>query len=260
MAKIAANAYGRIVTIYICRNFEEIVSGRDKYCLKILSNIDYRKGIVNIPNYPYLVEELCESAPYTRIDIDRFLFPGKYMAILTVQGKKEEYTTYFELKELEPFHTPPGKCGVVLYHVTHKENLEKIMREGLLPGAETGLCEYGIEHNLTDMTERDRCKEYIFLTESFAIAEGFARTGKLDLILIICVPSEKVFITKDKNIHEYRQEHADLCDSLPYEVMIKDIIGPEYIIDCLEIDKHSLRSPYTGLYSIMRCKTRYTWK
>ena len=69
------------------------------------------------------------------------------------------------------------------------------MKEGLLPGAETGLCEYGIDHNLTSISERERCKKYIFLTESFAIAEEFAKTGKLDLILIVCVPSEKVFIT-----------------------------------------------------------------
>jgi hypothetical protein len=149
-----------------------------------------------------------------------------------------------------------SECGVVLFHSTTKENLKKIMKNGIHPGAGEGWCELGKKSGLAvtkDMEEE--CKKNIFVSGSIESLERMhLEPLKMETIVIVCVPQEKIYVD-DK---PFKKWDMDRFTKLPIEkqnlseidrVKIKGIIPPENILGCLDIKKYT-RWQNRGIYTI----------
>lgn len=139
-----------------------------------------------------------------------------------------------------------SECGVILFHSTTKENLKKIMKDGISPGVGKGWCELGKKAGLTVTKDmEDECKENIFMSGTMESLERMdLEPLNMETIAIVCVPQEKIYID-DK---PFKKWDIDRFTKLPIaeqnlseiaQIKIKGIIPPENIIGCLDIRKYT---------------------
>ena len=157
---------------------------------------------------------------------------------------------------------PRTDCGVVLFHATKKENLPKILKEGIKPGAGKGLCEAVYSKKVREPVggiekAKKECETNIFLSGSLDRIEelGLKRGYELDTVLVVCLPQEKIFIDNKPFLdwESNRNPDNEIISGL-FEVTVKDIIKPENIIGCLDIKEDSV-IPNLGVYTINKqCK------
>lgn len=154
-----------------------------------------------------------------------------------------------------------NKCGIIGFHATTKENIKKIMKEGIKPGMKGGWCDIAaraIGRKLSD-DEIEECKNNIFVSGSLdhAIETYYPELPDLDTVVVVCVPQEKAFLYTAKARKEKRDEPFEEWDLRRFEEMkeeeqfisqypelrIKDTIPPENIIGCLDIVKEYHKIP-----------------
>lgn len=157
------------------------------------------------------------------------------------------------------------ECSTILFHVTKKEYLEDILRNGLGPGKEEGLLACAVTEgwgtSLLGESERKLCSEYVFLSGNMETIEAFiSKRLEFDIILLVCLPIDMVTVGTWKNFKEYREytineylkEHPeekkeDIYPTTPgyiylseiFEIRTKGIIDPRYIIGYLEIKRRT---------------------
>lgn len=154
-----------------------------------------------------------------------------------------------------------SECGTVLFHSTTKENLKKIMKSGIRPGAGEGWCKLGKKAGFTVTRDmEDECKKNIFMSGSL---ESLERMGleplKMETIVIACVPQEKIYIY-DKPFKQWDEDRftkppiAEQNLSQIGPVKVIGIIPPENIIGCIDIKKYT-RWQNRGRYTVNKnCK------
>ena len=143
--------------------------------------------------------------------------------------------------------TKDKECGIIAFHATTKENLPRIMKEGLKPGMKDGWCDLTEKIGLCKFDSRGECKENVFLAGS--LDEGIEKYGLkemgVDRVIIVCIPQEDVIIGKepfkswDLRRAEELREHEQLISQYP-EIKVKGAIPPENIIGCLNIKTYNI--------------------
>ncbi len=139
-----------------------------------------------------------------------------------------------------------SECGTVLFHSTTKENLKKIMKDGIRPGAGIGWCELGKKAGFTVTEEmEDECKKNIFMSSSLESLERMhIEPLKMETIAIVCVPQEQIYID-DKPFKEW---DVDRFTKLPIAkqrlseidpIKVGGTVPPENIVGCLDIKKYT---------------------
>lgn len=148
------------------------------------------------------------------------------------------------------------ECGAVLFHSTTKENLKKIMKEGIRPGTGKGWCELGEKAGLIVTKDmKKECEENIFLSGNIERLERQdLEEINIDTIAVVCVPQEKIYID-DK---PFKKWDVDRFTQVPFaeqklseigEIKVKGIIPPENIIGCLDIKKYNIWQN-RGIYTV----------
>lgn len=104
------------------------------------------------------------------------------------------------------------ECGLVVYHTTTKENMKKIMKEGLKPGMKGGWCDIYEKAELTKgstgkylelVKERvadfkRRCKENISVSGSLDGLEALFignQINDIDTVAILCIPQKNAWVS-----------------------------------------------------------------
>ncbi len=157
------------------------------------------------------------------------------------------------------------ECSAILFHVTKKKYLEDILRDGLVPGEEEGLLACAVTEgwgsSLLDHGERELCSEYVFLSGNIETIEALISTRpEFDIILLLCLPIDRVTVGTWKNFKEYREYtikdylkyHPEIkkediyytTDGYTYlnqlfEIRTKGRVDPIYIIGYLEIKRRT---------------------
>ena len=151
-------------------------------------------------------------------------------------------------------------CELVLFHSTTKENLKGIMKEGIKPGMKGGWCDLMIkklekmvkekeikketaEEEISEIEDIKKvCQEEIFMSANIHDLERKMPKGS-DTIIVTCVPKKNVrvmgmpfdkWIETGGTLQEYM---------IQTEVTTKDIIPPENIIGCLDIEEKKEKGP-----------------
>lgn len=140
------------------------------------------------------------------------------------------------------------KCELLLFHSTTKENLKGIMKEGIKPGMKGGWCDlwtraYGEEGKESVEMYRKECQTNIFLSSSFHKLEEEMPEGS-ETIIAVCLPKRMVNI-KDIPFEKWEKTHDPFKEKFENvaQVAVKEIISPQYIVGCLDVENSEKRYP-----------------
>jgi hypothetical protein len=157
------------------------------------------------------------------------------------------------------------ECGIIAFHATTKENMKKIMKEGLKPGGSGGWIDIAQKASPSDKEHYEMYrskKERTFLAGNLGdgIESYYPSIPNLDTVAILCIPQEdiykqfgRIYEELDEQFKQWdKRRFKEIHRSSPFisrypEIRLREKISPENIIGCMDIirdDNNEIKNAY----------------